>query len=103
MHREKEILALSDQELGYLHIICEDESGIPAVDTEISFTLTVEGAGSLLGLGNACPYDDMSGNGECCKTWHGYAMAVIRPKQKGDIKITLTCGERKQELIWAVK
>ena len=103
MHKEKEILSLSDQELGYLQIICEDKSGIPAADTEVSFTLTVEGAGSLLGLGSACPYDDMAGNGECCKTWHGQAMAVIRPKQKGDIKVSLTCGERKQELIWTVK
>ena len=50
--------------------------------------LSLEGNGELIGSGNACPYDMESFGKPVISTFHGRAMAIVRPyAKKGTITL----------------
>ena len=54
-------------------------------------TVTVEG-GELLGLGNACPYNEIGYITEQTDTYFGEALAAVRAGDQGKIALTVTDG-----------
>lgn len=75
-------------DLSYVKIEITDESGNVIPDATIPVTLTVSGDGEIAGSGNACPNDMESFNNPVCNTYHGQALAILRPlrnKKSGSI------------------
>jgi len=66
-------------DLSYVKIEITDNQGNVIPDAVIPVTLTVSGNGEIAGSGNACPYDMESFNNLVCKTYHGQALAILRP------------------------
>ena len=54
-----------------------------------SLSVTVNN-GSLVGLGNACPYKKGSFGGNTTETYFGDALAVVRADGSGDVTVTVT-------------
>jgi beta-galactosidase len=72
-------------DLAYVTIEIVDEFGQLVNDAAKQITLTVSGDGELIGSGNACPYDMESFGKRVIKTFHGRALAIIRPFDQADI------------------
>jgi len=72
-------IANSRNELSYIRIELEDKAGriVPDVDSPIQ--LSVSGAGELAAAGNASPTDMESFRSSNPKTFHGRALAIVRP------------------------
>ena len=68
--------------------IC-DEKGRLVPDTEIQLKATVEGAATLSGFGSGNPVTDENYTDNMAKTYHGYALAILRSGYQTG-KITLT-------------
>jgi len=66
-------------DLSYVKIEITDNQGNVIPDAVIPVTLTISGNGEIAGSGNACPYDMESFNNLVCKTYHGQALAILRP------------------------
>lgn len=86
-------------DLAFVTVKLTDTKGIENLNAEKEITVTVEGAGTLQGFGNADPraigsYDDTT-----WKTYDGYVMAVIRAGTKaGEITVRFDaegCEEQK--------
>ena len=56
--------------------------------------------GTLLGFGNACPYNESGYWKNTTKTYYGEALAVVRAENNDNVKITVTdeTGEHYLEL-----
>lgn len=61
-----------------LEIACADEAGRINMNEDKIVTVNVRGSGTLVGFGNADPYDVKGFNKESHKTWHGHALAAVR-------------------------
>jgi len=80
----------SRNDLSYVKVEITDAQGIVIPDANIPVTYTVSGDGERAGSGNACPDDMESFNSPVCKTYHGRALAILRPlenKKKGTITL----------------
>lgn len=87
---EPELTAInSDGDLAYVRLKFTDQSGElkPLERDHIKVSVT---GGELIGLGSACPYYEGSYLDDVCDTYYGEALAVIRPKGKGNIVINAT-------------
>jgi beta-galactosidase len=71
-------------DLSFVKIEITDAQGNAIPNANIPVSLSVSGSGELAGSGNACPYDMESFNNPACKTYHGQALAILRPA-KGSI------------------
>jgi beta-galactosidase len=77
-------------DLSYVKVEITDVQGNIVPNANIPITFTVSGVGEIAGSGNACPYDMESFNNLVCKTYHGQALAILRPlKEKKAGIITL--------------
>jgi beta-galactosidase len=77
-------------DLSYVKVEITDAQGNLVPNADIPVTFTVSGKGEMAGSGNACPYDMESFNNQVCKTYHGQALAILRPlKEKNTGTITL--------------
>jgi beta-galactosidase len=77
-------------DLSYVKVEITDALDNFIPDAYIPVTFTVSGAGEIAGSGNACPDDMKSFNSPVCKTYHGQALAILRPlinKKKGTITL----------------
>ena len=65
-----------------------DKDGIvkPAIKDNITIT-NIEN-GKLLGFGNGCSYSKEGYLNNTASTYYGEALAVIKPDNKGDIKVS---------------
>ena len=79
-----------DTDLAYIDIDLVDSQGRlnPGVCKKVS--VTVEGAGELMGLGSANPTGEDSFFSGTCSTFYGHALAVVRPACAGEIRVTVT-------------
>lgn len=98
---EGETLKADGEDLAFVTVNLADQDGIGNLNAEKQITVTVEGAGTLQGFGNADPraigsYDDTT-----WKTYDGYAMAVIRAGvEAGEIRVKFEAdGCRTQEVV----
>jgi len=66
-------------DLSYIKVEITDAQGNVVPNANIPVTFTVSGVGEIAGSGNACPYDMESFNNPVCKTYHGQALAILRP------------------------
>ena len=99
---EGEVLKADGADLAFLTVKLTDDKGIDNLFAQKEITVTVEGAGTLQGFGNADPraigsYDDTT-----WKTFDGYVMAVVRAgKEAGTIKVKFDaegCESREVEI-----
>lgn len=99
---EGEVLKADGADLAFLTVRLTDDKGIDNLFAQKEITVTVEGAGTLQGFGNADPraigsYDDTT-----WKTFDGYVMAVVRAgKEAGTIKVKFDaegCESREVEI-----
>jgi len=82
-------ITAEDNDLAFVMISLADDQGIvkPLADREI--TINVSGAGVLQGLGSANPKTDEDYTDNIHTTYDGYALAVIRPTEKGTIHLSI--------------
>jgi beta-galactosidase len=66
-------------DLSYVKVEITDVQGNLIPDAAIPVAFTVSGVGEIAGSGNACPYDMESFNNPVCITYHGRALAILRP------------------------
>jgi beta-galactosidase len=79
--------------LAFINIMLVDESGLPIISRDALLTVCVEGAGELLGFGSGAPATEESFTDDQHTTYHGRALAVIRPTGKGSITVRVSgCG-----------
>jgi beta-galactosidase len=82
-------IAANDSDLSFITISLVDEKGIlkPLADRKIF--VKVDGAGVLQGLGSGNPCTEETFTDAEHTTFDGKALAVIRPNEKGIIKVTI--------------
>lgn len=89
----RENMKANGEDLLYVDIALVDDEGNLNTSIDASVTVTVEGSGSLQGLGNADPMSTENFFGQEHATFNGKALAVIRAKKETDsVKITV-CAE----------
>jgi beta-galactosidase len=73
------------------HVLVEliDSDGRPVPDAVVKVSFAVEGAGELLGVGTGNPHNVDSFQRPRHWTWHGQALAVLRPAKRAGV-VTLT-------------
>ena len=75
---DKITLAASGEDLAYIDIALTDENGVVHVLDESQIRVSVEGAGTLQGLGTGTPMPEEPYDSTVCRTYQGRAQAVIR-------------------------
>ena len=91
--------AIKAGELGFIRLSYTDETGILKPMEKHHMAVKVEN-GTLLGFGNACPYNESGYWKNTTKTYYGEALAVVRAENNDNVKITVTdeTGEHYLEL-----
>jgi beta-galactosidase len=90
-------------DLSYVRVEITDAQGNFVPDAAVPVKFMVSGIGEIAGSGNALPNDMESFNSQVCKTYHGQALAILRPlksQKSGTITLKaesdgLTTGEIK--------
>ncbi len=90
---EKNIIR--SDETGFIKLTFVDEDGRQKPLENSDIVVTKVENGTLLGLGNACPYFTGTYLDEVTPAYYGRAQAIIRPNGKGDVKVHFKtkCGE----------
>jgi len=76
---------LSRNDLSYIQIELVDEEGLTVPDADCQVRLSISGPGEIAASGNASPTDMESFRSPIPKTFHGKALAIIRPVGKDGI------------------
>ncbi len=76
-------------DLAYIQIIIVDDSDKIVPDAAIDIQIIPEGNGELIACGNAAPDDLKSFGNPQCKTFRGRALAIMQPKSKGSMTLTV--------------
>jgi beta-galactosidase len=90
-------------DLSYITIEIIDEFGQVVTDAARQVKLTLSGNGELIGSGNACPFDMKSFGKPVITTFHGKAMAIVRPYAKTGTIMLKAVGEGLKEGNIAIK
>ncbi|MDO4284853.1 MAG: glycoside hydrolase family 2 TIM barrel-domain containing protein [Eubacteriales bacterium] len=88
--------------IGYLRLRYTDENGVWKPMERRHMQIRVEN-GTLLGFGNACPYNPDGYWKESATTYYGEALAVVRAAQEESVRITVTDEDGAHELEWPVR
>ena len=99
---EGEVLKADGEDLAFVTVKLTDDQGVENLFAEKEITVTVEGAGTLQGFGNADPRAIGSYDDPTWKTFDGYVMAVVRAgREAGTIKVRFDaegCESREIEI-----
>ncbi|MCZ2815944.1 glycoside hydrolase family 2 TIM barrel-domain containing protein [Modestobacter sp. VKM Ac-2984] len=87
---DRTVLRADDADLAFVAIALTDVAGTVALGVDREVTVTVEGAGTLVGLGSAAPATAESYLDAVHTTFDGRALAVVRPTGPGTITVTAT-------------
>ena len=79
-----------DTDLAYVDITLVDDDGRLHHTEDRAVTVEVEGPGTLQGLGSANPRTEETFGEPTHDTFHGRALAVVRPTAPGTITVTVT-------------
>ncbi len=77
---------LSIEDLVFVHFKITDKNGIVKPLEQTNINIQVD-QGELIGFGNACPYNKDGYSGYTNTTYFGEAMAIVKPQNKGKLKI----------------
>ncbi len=94
---EAETNAVQEGHLCYVRLRYTDENGITKPLHRGSMNVRTEG-GELVGLGNACPYNERSYLDSCTDTYYGEAMAIVRAGASEAIRLIAEDGEYETEI-----
>ena len=86
---EDEYALNRQNEISYVRIRIVDRQGNIVPDATVPLTLEVSG-GELLASGNGAPDDMRSFRSATPTTWHGSAIAVLRPTATGAMTLTVS-------------
>ena len=78
-------IGISRNELSYIQIELTDKDGLTVPDADCRIKLSVSGPGEIAASGNASPTDMESFRSSSPKTFHGKALAIVRPIGKDGI------------------
>lgn len=99
---EGEVLKADGEDLAFVTVKLTDDQGVENLFAQKEITVTVEGAGTLQGFGNADPRAIGSYDDPTWKTFDGYVMAVVRAgREAGMIKVRFDaegCESREVEI-----
>lgn len=80
---DRDTIAANRNDLSFVKIEVLDKNGRVVPDAHVRLKMQVEGMAEIAGCGNACPTDMRSfNNPEACFTWHGKALAILRPSKE---------------------
>lgn len=100
VHADREMITSDRNDLAFVNIEVTDADGHLVPVNSIPLELILSGSGELVGSGNADPKDMTSVNRPRIATYRGRAIAIIRPTDKGNIKLIVESkGLRTGELI----
>ncbi len=77
----------------FLQIALQDQAGVALTDDERDITVSVTGAGELVGTMSGRPNPDHSLTGSVCRTLDGRVLAIVRPTGAGTITIDVEAGD----------
>ena len=97
MNVRPETETVAPEGLIYLPIQYTDREGIWKPTEKHLLKVAVEN-GRLLGLGNACPYYTGNYTTDETQTYFGEALAIVQADGTGPVKVTVTDGERVEEV-----
>lgn len=89
MKADRLTLENTGNDLSYVQISLVDKDGRLVMDEDRKVELAISGAGEIAAAGNASPTDMVSFRSMSPKTFHGRALAIIRPTGKGIIVLTV--------------
>jgi beta-galactosidase len=82
-------LTTGRDDLAHVLVSVTDDAGCLVPDAVTEVTFDVSGAGQLFGVANGNPHNLGSFRGPRLRTWHGQALAILRPaKQPGTVTLT---------------
>ena len=88
---DRATLKANGEDLAYIDIALTDDNGIVHVLDETAVSVTVEGCGTLQGLGTGNPQPEEPYDGKVCTCYQGRAQAVIRAgRDAGEICVTIS-------------
>ena len=90
---DRKQLNADGEDLSFVAIDIVDKQGTIDPNAANRLVFTIDGPGTLAGVGNADMTDTDSYAGSSCKAWHGKALAVIRSTHQAG-KITLTVSSQ---------
>ena len=93
----------SSNDLSYIRIELVDEEGLIVPDADCPVQLSVSGQGGIAAAGNASPTDMESFRSLTPKTFHGKALAIIRPVGKAGTIVLKAVAEGLPEAIIEIK
>lgn len=101
---DRTVLAAGESDLCFVMISLRDQHGILNPQAQKEITVTVEGAGTLAGMGSADVATDNRYDANIWKTFEGCLLAVIRSgKEAGQIRVKVCSGEDCREFCLEVK
>lgn len=89
--------AVKPDGLAFVRLRYTDEAGIPKPMEKHTLKIRVEN-GTLMGFGNACPYNPEGYRSDTAKTYYGEAMAVLRGGETGSVTVTVTDEQREYRI-----
>jgi hypothetical protein len=87
----------TDRDLAYVTVALVDGDGNVFVNDDRAVTVTVDGTGVLQGFGSGNPCTEETFGSDTHDTFHGRALAVVRPTDAGTITVTVSakdCDDR---------
>lgn len=99
VEQDKEILHANGQNLCYLNLTLCDQDGNLNQQDEKKVAVSVEGAGTLQGLGSGNPSSEENYFDSCCNTFDGDAMACIRAGQEAGIIIVTISAKGCEDVV----
>ncbi|MBR7828862.1 DUF4982 domain-containing protein [Actinospica sp. MGRD01-02] len=96
---ERAALEASDSDLAYIAIELRDANGTLVTCDDRRVRVTVEGAGILQGLGSARPDNTERYDSAEHTTFHGRALAVVRPTGAGSITVSVETDGQEPVLV----
>ncbi len=97
---ETSSLKANGEDLAYIQVMVTDLEGIVKAAEEKAVRVTVEGAGTLLGVGSGNPRTTEQYTGNAFTTYYGRMIAVLRSKNEaGEIKVKFSAEGVEDEVI----
>ena len=97
---DRTVIPADESDICYVELTVKDEKGRVNPEVQVPVTVSVEGAGVLLGYGSADPDSEENYFDTTAKTFNGRLRAAIRGNgSTGDIRVTFSAEEMKPAVV----